>query len=606
MTRLILLSQFILLVSFSTYSQNSIAFFVDGLPIDKGGKVGLRGSMPPLDWGKSIPLNKVEGGYAIQVDFSDALVGEVLEFKFVCFDKDSNPTWEGIQNRTVDILADTSMESINTWDKDQIIDIYALRPIPSKGLQEDFELVKTMVLDIHPGTYRYNDSAEIASALEDLRSQFSQDLTHADAYLAITKLTAQLKCDHTRAGFNNQNRIINSIIHYQPDKVPFTFKWVDGAMIVTRNASQSKFLQRGTSILSLNGIPVQEVQQEMLKYVGADGATDGNRLYKIEVNGYDFRYNAFDIFFPLLFPFEQDSLELEVASFEENKRQRLKVKLLRRETRAEILGERYRDFPKTRDDMWAFDIWEDKVGILTLNSFGLNGWKAMTLDYKQFLANAFEALEKEQIEHLVIDIRENNGGNDEMAVELNSYLSEDFPEWEREGRTRYVDFPESVKPYIKTWGNNPWYFSLNPSQKEPVNGYYIFKDNFTPGKRKNKKKLYQGKIYLLTSAANTSLAFYVAHGFRKLGLGKIIGQETGGNLNDINGGQILFMTLPNSQVEIDFPIMGGFTLEPQPNQGVVPDIPVSYSQSDIEEGRDKEMEAVVALIKRRSAGRIEQ
>ena len=588
---------FALLFTWVSYGQTSISFFVDGLPTHKGENIGIRGNLAPLDWGKSIPLEKGDGGYMIQLDFSEAHAQKILEFKFVCYDKDSKPIWEGIQNRTFEILPDTSLESINTWNKDQIMDIGTLQPISSEDLLEDFELIKTMVLDIHPGTYRYNDSSSIAKALEELKIQFSQDLSYGAAYAAISKLTAQLQCDHTRAGFNNQNKIINSIIHYQADKVPFTFKWIEGQMIVVRNASESEWLQRGTAVLSINGKPVEEIQQELLKYVGADGATDGNRVYKTEVNGYDFRYNAFDIFFPLVFPFVGDSLELVIEPYGSAESSNLRVATLTREARSEILGARYSEFPQTQDDMWDFYILQDKLAVLKLNSFGLNGWKAMTLDYKKFLADAFGEIRNKKIEHLVIDIRENNGGNDEMAVELNAYLSEDFPDWEREGRTRYVELPESIRPYIKTWGDNPWYFSLKPSEMEPINGYYIFKDNFTPRKRKNKKEIYQGKVYMLTSSANTSLAFYTANGFQKLGLGKTIGQETGGNLNDINGGQILFMTLPNSQIEIDFPIMGGFTREPQPNQGIVPDVSISYNRADIYAGKDKEMEAVWLMIK---------
>ncbi len=583
-------------LSIPAFCQTRIDFFVDDLPTDKGQNVGIRGSLPPLDWSKSIPLEKVERGYAIQLDFSPSEAEKILEFKFVCYKNDSNPTWEGIQNRTFELLSDTSLISENTWNKDQIIDISGLQPIPSKELLEDFELIKTLVLDIHPGTYRYNNPSEIKEALEALRIQFQEDLTYQEAYVAISQLTSKLKCDHTRAGFNNQNKVINSIIHYQKDKIPFTFKWIDGQMIVTRNASNSEVLERGTAIYSINGTPVEEILQELLKCVGADGATDGNRLYKTEVNGYDFRYNAFDIFFPLLFPFDRDSLELVVEPYGTNDSQEVFVAPLDREKRAEILSDRYGDFPQTRDDMWDFKILENKVGVLTLNSFGLNGWKAMTIDYKQFLAEAFGELERKSIGHLIIDIRENNGGNDEMAVELNGYLTERQPDWEREGRSRYIEFPESLKPYIKTWGDNPWYFSLKPSEKEPMDGYYIFKDNFTPRKRKNKKKIYQGQVFLLTSSANTSLAFYTANGFRKLGLGKIIGQETGGNLNDINGGQILFLTLPNSQIEIDFPIMGGFTSEPQADSGVVPDLVVSYTQEDLFKKTDKELEMVLEMI----------
>ncbi|MGD1894492.1 MAG: S41 family peptidase [Cyclobacteriaceae bacterium] len=246
--------------------------------------------------------------------------------------------------------------------------------------------------------------------------------------------------------------------------------------------------------------------------------------------------------------------------------------------------------------MWNFEVHSDSIAVLTLNSFGLMGWKAMTIDYKAFLADAFQQIDELRIQHLIIDIRENNGGNDEMADELFSYLAEDSYNFNREGRTRYVKFPETLKSYIQTWGDNPWYFKLKPKGKKTDDGYYIFKENLTQSARNSDKKIYQGKSYLLTSSAKTSLAFYTAYRFKYQQLGTIVGQETGGNLNDINGGQILFLRLPNSGIEIDFPVMGGFSTQKQPNSGVRPDIEVEYTVQDITEERDLEMEEVLKIL----------
>ena len=577
------------------YGQTTVSFSVKGLPQIDHQKVGLRGNLPPLDWAKSIVLEKAGDSYSIEIDFP--AYEEELEFKFVIFTDDRNPTWEHTPNRTLTLQGNNSnQKSENEWNKEQIIDISTLGKIGVEGLQQDFELIKTMVLEVHPGTFRYNQKKEILDALDELAYKFSRPITHQEAYLAISKLTAQLKCDHTKAGFNNQGKVINSIIHYQADKIPFTFRWVGEEMVVLRNASENDLLKRGTKVLSINQIPVTEIRNNILKYIGADGATDKNRIYKAQVNGYDFRYNAFDIFYPLLYPLSDKNIELEVQTPDQDAAQFVNVSTLTREKRFEVLSERYKDFPRTRDDMWSFKIQSDSMAILTLNSFGLNGWKAMTIDYKQFLAEAFEKIDERGIPYLIIDIRENNGGNDEMADELFSYLTEYNSNFEREGRTRYLDFPELLKPHIRTWGKNPWYFKLKPKNKHPKNGYYVFKENFSETLKKSDKKVFKGKSYLLTSAGNTSLAFYTAYRFKYQQIGTIIGQETGGNLNDINGGQILFLTLPNSKIEIDFPVMGGFSITPQPNTGVMPHTTVEYKIQDIIRGTDLELNQAFRLI----------
>ncbi|MFK7813347.1 MAG: S41 family peptidase [Maribacter sp.] len=584
------------LCSLNILGQSTVLFKLESLPLVENQKVGIRGNLPPLSWENSIPLIAEEGTFTVKLDFPNP--SNDLEFKFVLSQDNEETTWENIENRTLRLVKNEHQVSDNTWNREQIVDISTLKPISSKKLLDDYELISEMVLNVHPGTFRYNTTEEITVALKELKTKFGQPLSYQEAYLSISKLTAQLKCDHTKAGFNNQNKIINSIIHFQKDKVPFTFKWIDNEMVVTNNASQDTILKRGTKIISINQVPVLEIRNKILPYIGADGATDKNRIYKSEVNGYDFRYNAFDIFYSLLYPLKSNQMELEVQQLNSPKIESIKVSSVSRETRILRLIERYPTFPKSRDDLWQFEIIANNVAKLTINSFGLNGWKAMTIDYKAFLSNAFDTLVTAEIEHLIIDIRENTGGSDEMANELFQYLAKTNINFEREGRTRYITFPEKLRPFVKTWGDNPWYFNLSPKIKEPTDGYYIFKDAYDQPKRKSAKKIFKGKTYLITSAANTSLAYYTAATFKLQNLGLLVGEETGGNLNDINGGQILFLKLPNSNIEIDFPVMGAFSSNPQPDKGITPDIHTSYTLKDFIENKDLEVEKIMLLLKK--------
>ena len=94
------------------------------------------------------------------------------------------------------------------------------------------------------------------------------------------------------------------------------------------------------------------------------------------------------------------------------------------------------------------------------------------------------------------------------------------------------------------------------------------------------------------------MAYYLARDFQLNEMGTIIGEETGGNLRGINGGQILFLRLPNSGIEIDSPVRGGFTLAPQPNQGVQPDLLVIPTAKDLYEGNDPALQEAFRLIRR--------
>lgn len=586
---------FTLLLPTICFTQNSVEFIVTDIPPNVM-NVGIRGNVEPLSWERSIIMTRRANNFRIKLEFAEDI--EQVEFKFVTFTDDKNPTWESTENRTLNLKLNQVTTSI--WDLDPVVDISKLPLLQPDELIKDYELFETMILDLHPGTYRYNSKEEIEESLAELKSKFQQPLTHGQAYLAMSKVTAKLKCDHTKVGFNNQNKTINSVIHRQQDKLPFTFKWIDNQMIIIYNASENDALKRGSEVLSINGITVEAIQKAIFPYIAADGATDKTRLARMQIDGYDFRYNAFDVFFPLLFPINENQVELTIKHFGESQTKKVVVETQTRHERSKILGQRYEAFPKSRDEMWNFEITEDNIGILTINSFGLMGWKRMTLDYEVFLDNVFSELKAKKVKDLVIDIRKNNGGNDEMKHVLFSYLKPQNKQQIaslRVGKSRYTIFPESMKPFVQTWGNNPYWYHLNPDEVDTENGYYLFYEKNQKQRTKRRKNRFKGNVYLLTSPENTSLAFYTALDFKLRNFGMIIGQETGGNLNDINGGQILFLRLPNSEIEIDFPIIGGFTLEQQPNQGVQPDIVIEPNLEDIVHKVDTEMTSTLEWIR---------
>ena len=581
----------------SLYAQNSVEFQLTDFPVKTGFTIGIRGDTQPLTWENSIKMVLSDSLYIANLDFPNE--AEQIEFKFVLEDNTGNAIWETIDNRTLMVLKDGKTISVNQWAVESVIDISLLPKLQPKGLRKDFELLKSMVLDVHPATYRYNDSISIQKALQDLDYKFQNQITYQYAYLTISKLLAHLQCDHTFASYYNQRNPVKSIIHYQKNKLPFTFKWIDEKMIVTFNAANNDQLIRGTEIVSINQVPVKDILMALLPYVSSDGATDKTRISKLEVEGYDFRYYDFDVLFPLVFSSVSDSLVLEIKKFGELESKTIRVEPQTLTERAQMLTERYPKFPKSKNDLWKFEITVDNTGILTLNSFGLMGWKSLSIDFKAFLADVFSDLRQKKVKNLIIDIRENNSGNDEILRELMSYFEIKRKTVENsEGRTLYSLFPSELRNHTNSWGD-PWYYDLTNQSPKQREGYYIFSDAYTANISNPKKKDYfKGKLYLLTSAANVSLAYYFAKNFKNENLGLIVGEETGGNQQGISGGQILFLKLPYSGIEIDFPVIGEFSTIPLVNGGIQPDKEVRVTQKDIALGIDKALEYVQKEIEK--------
>ncbi|MBX2872070.1 MAG: hypothetical protein KTR30_08220 [Saprospiraceae bacterium] len=595
--RLLILYCCLLIVAFSLQGQTQVIFQVSDIPDGlRRGAVGIRGNQAPLSWDSSLKMSAEDGHYQLAIEFPAE--AKDIEFKFVLFDKDKKPTWEGINNRSLFLGEEPVITYEARWDQPAFIDPASLSKLEPADLLQDYELIKTMLMDVHPGLYRYNDEASIERALAELKQSFGSPITHGEAYLAISKLLASLQCGHTFASFFNQGGLLKSVIHWQQDKLPFTFRWVEDRMLVQYDATQDQVLPRGTEILRINGHSAQKILDSLIPYVSSDGAGRAARVAQLEIQGFDFRYDAFDVFHPLVYPLEKPEWNLEIQKIDATASEEILLPAIKAADRYQVLAQRYAAFPKDRNAMLSYEIKEEGVGVLRLGSFGLMGWKRLTKDYKAFYKEAFTAFAKNKVGHLIIDIRDNMGGNDEMKDELATYFDIDrFIDDSREGRTRYLQFPETLKAYVQSWGD-PWYYDLSKDKPEQRDGYYGFPRAHSIN-QKNKKKptVFKGEIYLLTSPRNGSLAYYLAKDFRTFKVGTSLGQETDGNLRGINGGQILFLRLPNSGIEIDFPIMGDFSLTPQPNQGVMPDIPIQPNFEDAQKGIDTEMEQLLKIIR---------
>ena len=82
---------------------------------------------------------------------------------------------------------------------------------------------------------------------------------------------------------------------------------------------------------------------------------------------------------------------------------------------------------ETFEDLFKFELLDKKQALLTINLF----WWQDKERFYQFTQNAFQQIKTKGIEHLIIDIRKNPGGDDDM--------------W-KQGLLRYI----ANKPYRHT------------------------------------------------------------------------------------------------------------------------------------------------------------
>jgi len=599
---ILLLSLMTVSISMSIFGRNvnakTLHFQVDMrsvlIEISDKNTIGIRGNRAPLSWEKTHFLvdDNQDGIYEGSVDLK--LDDTVLEFKFVHGDV----VWELATetNRTLDLTQKDLKLPTFIWNENPPLtqaEIKAMT-IPKAQLLADFEIVKTAYTTMHPGLYRYNTPAQVEQHLSQLKADLSKDLTIPEAYVAFSKFVGTIKCGHTYANFWNQPTIVKRAITYQADKVPFHFRLAEGRMMLTQSAFEHPMLKRGAEILAINGHAIQEILATLLPLQRTDGANNGQQIVNLQLFGVD-KFEAFDMFFPILFPPINGEYRLEVADFTTKKTATISVPAMSKKERVKLIKKQFPDvIPTVGPDLWQFKMLDETTALLTLHSFSIWNWD---FDWKGYIENVFKELTTKKVPNLIIDIRLNGGGADMVGLELLKNISQQPVVFAaRKEMSRFNQFPSSLKPYLNTWDNS---FETKGIKKfKPIEkGYYAVGGKISKEKRQAAyKNNYQGKVFLLVSPFNSSATYYLAGTAQRLKAATLVGQETGGNQKGINGGLIYFLNLPNSHIELDIPVVGDFQLGEKPNSGYIPDVLVQPNVADIAKGIDTELEATLKLI----------
>ena len=464
------------------------------------------------------------------------------------------------------------------------------RTLTAQELQADLAVLRRSYESLHPGLYRYRTPAQVDAAWAELAQAWSRDQTLPQAYLALSRFTAYLQCGHTYPNFYNQGDAVRAAVLEAP-RLPLEFRWLGGRMVVTRSYATDPRLRAGTEIVSIDGVPAAEILAALMPYVRADGSNDAKRVANLEVQGLD-RYEAFDVYYPLVFPRRPDApFELVVRPSPGATAERVVVSPIAAGAREARAGA-----PGDDANPWQTRSLGPGIDYLKMPTWALYDSK---WDWAAWLDRYFRELVASGSRDLVIDLRGNEGGLS-IGDRLLAHLTErDLPADPIERRTRYRSVPADLRPYLSTWDDS--FYDWGEDAVDLGGNWYRltrYDDDEAGPVVKPIAPRYGGRVWVLVGAMNSSATFEFADAVARNRLATLVGQTTGGNQRGITGGAFFFMTLPNSGIEVDVPLIGQFPVgATPPDAGLEPHVRVRPTAADIAAGRDVELDTVMMLIR---------
>jgi carboxyl-terminal processing protease len=298
-------------------------------------------------------------------------------------------------------------------------------------------------------------------------------------------------------------------------------------------------LEPGVELLKVDGIPVREYAEERVApYVSAATKQD------LEVRIYDYQ---------LLQGSKATPVKLTL--------QDAKGKVFEQTLDRLSPEDQVRFFAKTFPPApLRLKVLEGNVGYVALDSFG-----------DQKLVKEFDDLfpEIEKTSALILDLRNNGGGNSEIGWDILAHLTDKpftIPAWRT---TEY-------HPSFRAWGLGPQSYTEPDGGRAPKAGKFFAKP-----------------VVVLTSARTFSAAEDFCVGFDYMKRGAIIGEPTGGST-----GQPLFFKLPGG---LGARVRSKHDTYPDGREfvdvGVQPGVVVRPTVKGVRSGRDEVLEAALKYLK---------
>ncbi len=457
--------------------------------------------------------------------------------------------------------------------------------MPPAALQQDFALLRKMLEANHPSLYWYTPKDSMDAYFNQVQTQLTDSLTEPQFKNKVAFLLSKIRCGHTA--------VRNSTAYSKTDfsrlpQFPLAIKtWGDSMVVLGSAFRNDSIFKRGTIITGIDGRTNRQLMDTMFNFLSTDGYADHFKSQIISSNFPLWYRNILGLKAQYQITYIDSAGQTQTATIKsydpvtDTLNKRTITRVPEKRTKKEIKQGRLLAKRNIAIDTTL------RTAYMNLNSF--SGGKL-----KRFFRQSFRTLQKEGITDLVIDLRQNGGGNIMNSTRLVRYIStKKYTIADTVAAiTRTFHYGKYIKPKFFYWVN------MNIGSKKRSDGRihfgYFERKAFKP----YRKHHFNGATYIVTGPYSFSAATLFTGAVKGQDSVTVVGEETGGGAYGNSAIHLPQITLPHSKLRIILPMYRVVIdhTQAQNGRGILPDIAVPPNSGYIKRGVDPKVEKVRRMI----------
>lgn len=461
--------------------------------------------------------------------------------------------------------------------------------LTKKEVLEDYTILKNVLTSGHPNLYEYTTKAEWNGLFANFEKEMGAIENDHDLYKSIVKLTDLVRDGHLI--------VMRPQLPTVPKLFPLLLKIIDGEFYTDIDDFG---IPVGSEIMSIDGISGSELRNRLLKYAPSDGfnTTKKDRqverefgillFYEFGAKGnYQVKYKT-----PANQTFSKNIESQPFESIGKNfvNRNSYFSRYHKNENRAQhaqnTLGKK---------EPFVYFVDSLNTAVLTMNSFFLE-----TEQFQTVLKDIFKEVKRKKVEHLVIDVRQNEGGYPLNCIHAFSYIAQQ-PFKQRE-LSHVVTSSLPEEPFsqnlVQGYTYETFFEKYYQNATKEGNKWVLTRDENEHLMVPNKKG-FKGKTYVLVGGKTFSAGASFALFCKNEGI-TLVGEETGGGYYLQTGGYPIIYTLPHSKIKVLTSFVGitRYTKNKtvKKGSGVLPDTKIQLTVEDLIDGKDSQLDHVLRQI----------